>query len=97
MSDFYQIKHVCISHMGARTQGQMGSADRTPRKMDEKLKSENTLTLTPAQLRLRGLGEAQLLKPEARPPNAFGLSKTRLVTTSLVLLCDRVICSISVT
>jgi len=26
---------------------------------------------------------------------AFGLSKTRLVTTSLVLLCDRVACSIT--
>jgi len=34
----------------------------------------------------------------ARPPNAFGtfgLSKTCLVTTSLVLLCDRVTCSIT--
>ena len=27
----------------------------------------------------------------ARPPNAFGLLRTRLVTTSLVLLCARVI------
>jgi len=25
----------------------------------------------------------------ARPPNAFGLSKMRLATTSLVFLCDR--------
>jgi len=34
----------------------------------------------------------------ARPPNAFGafgLSKTRLVTASLVLLCDRVTCTIT--
>ena len=31
----------------------------------------------------------------ARPLNAFGLSKTHLATTSLVLLCGRVTCSIT--
>ena len=43
-----------------------------------------------------GIAQAPLAGPGgARPPNAFSFSKTRLVTTSLVLLCDRVICSIS--
>jgi len=48
----------------------------------------------------RGLGGALELPHAAglggaRPPNAFGLSRMRLVTTSLVVLCDRVACSIT--
>ena len=48
---------------------------------------------TPLPIAARGPGGT--LNPAgpfgARPPNAFGLSKTRLVTTSLVLLCARVL------
>jgi len=47
------------------------------------------------RLRLGSLGErSSFPSGSARPPNAFGLSKTRQAT-SLVLLCDRVTCSIT--
>jgi len=46
-------------------------------------------------LPLGSLGErSSFPSGSARPPNAFGLSKTRQAT-SLVLLCDRVTCSIT--
>ena len=47
------------------------------------------------RLQLGSLGErSSFPSGSARPPNAFGLSKTRQAT-SLVLLCDRVTCSIA--
>jgi len=50
---------------------------------------------TPSPIAAKGSGEQRSRSPSgARPPNAFGLSQTRLVT-SLVLLCDRVTCNIA--